>query len=114
MKRTFIKTIALVLALVTMTCFLTSCGTKLSGKYSSETFGTGVVYEFDGNKVFITVKFIGFSGESTEGEYKIKGDEITFIFETDSSNIKKYEGTFDFEKGENYIKIAGVKYEKVD
>ena len=114
MKKTFVKVLALALALVTLTCFFASCGARLSGKYSAEVWGTGVVYEFKGSKVFITLKIAGFSGEATEGTYKIKDDKITFTFETDDSDIKSYEGTFDFEKGDGYIKIAGSKYEKVD
>ena len=114
MKKTFVKVIAMALALVTLTCLLASCGTKLSGKYSLEGFGTGVVYEFKGSKVFITLKIAGFSGEAVEGKYKIDDNKITFTFETDDEDVKKYDGTFDFEKGEDYIKIAGVKYTKVD
>lgn len=114
MKKTFVKVIALALVLVTLTSVLASCGARLSGKYSLEGFGTGVVYEFKGSKVFITLKVAGFSGEATEGKYKIKDDKITFTFESDDDDVKKYDGTFDFEKGDDYIKIAGVKYTKAD
>lgn len=114
MKKTFVKILALALALITMTCFMVSCGTRLSGKYSAEVWGTGVTYEFKGDKVSITLKLAGFSGDATEGRYEIKDDKITFTFETNDTEVKKYEGSFDFEKGEDYIKIAGVKYNKVD
>ena len=114
MKKTFIKIMALALVLVTMVCFLAACGTRLSGKYSAEVWNTGVTYEFKGSKVFITLKVAGFSGDAVEGKYEIKDDKITFTFETDKTDVKKYEGSFDFEKGDDYIKIAGVKYEKVD
>ena len=114
MKKNFVKVLALALALVTLTCFFASCGARLSGKYSAEVWGTGVVYEFKGNKVSITLKVAGFSGEPAEGKYEIKDDKITITFESDDDDVQKYDGTFDFEKGEDYIKIAGVEYKKVD
>ena len=114
MKKAFVKVLALALALVTLTCFFASCGARLSGKYSAEVWGTGITYEFKGSKVFITLKIAGFSGDAVEGKYEIKDDKITFTFESDDDDVKKYDGTFDFEKGDGYIKIAGTKYEKVD
>ena len=109
--KTSVKVISLALALVTLVCVFASCGTKLSGTYSAEAFGTGVSYEFKGSKVTVSFKLLGQS-ESIEGTYKIKDDEITFTFDSDDKEAKEYSGTFDFEKGDDYIKIEGVKYTK--
>ncbi len=106
-----VKVISIALALVTLVCVFASCGTKLSGKYSAEAFGTGVSYEFKGSKVTVSFKLLGQS-ESIEGTYKIKDDKITFTFDSDNEDAKNYSGTFGFEKGEDYIKIEGIKYTK--
>ena len=112
MKNTFVKVIALALVVATLACVFASCGKTISGIYSAEALGTGAEFEFKGNKVSITVKVLGFSGDPVEGKYEINDDKITFTFESDDSDVKKYDGTFDFEKGDDYIKIGGVKYTK--
>ena len=114
MKNTFVKVIALALVVATLACVFASCGKTISGTYTAEALGTGAEFEFKGSKVSITVKVLGFSGDPVEGKYEIKDDKITFTFESDDSDIKKYDGTFDFEKGDDYIKIGGVKYKKVN
>ena len=108
------KIIALALVAVMLTMTLASCGAKLSGTYSAETLGTGVVYEFKGSKVTITVKALGMDLGSAEGKYSIKKDKITFTFESDDEDVKKYDGTFDFEKGDDYIKIGVLTYKAED
>ena len=114
MKNTFVKVVALALAIVTLACVFASCGTRLSGKYEATAVGTGAVLEFKGSKVFITLKLIGMSGDAVEGKYEIKDDKITLTFESDDKDVKAYNGTFDFEKGDDYIKIGVVKYTKAD
>ena len=114
MKKTFVKAMAMALALVTVICLLASCGTKLSGTYEAKALGTGASFTFKGSSVTIKLSVIGFSGDGVEGKYEIKDDQITFTFESDDSSVKEYNGTFDFEKGEDYIKIGVVKYTKVD
>jgi hypothetical protein len=120
MKKT-IRIVALMLVLVMSVCALASCGKKLSGKYEGklEVLGqsVSVTYDFSGSKVDVTKvtnPIIGDSKTTTiEGEYEIieNADEtmdIKFTFETADEEIKS--GTFDFEEGEDYIKIAGIKY----
>ena len=53
-------------------------------------------------------------GDAVEGKYSIKDDQITITFEGDDKDAKAFNGTFDFEKGDDYIKIGGVKYTKAD
>ena len=53
------------------------------------------------------------------GEYEIKDDKITIEMSTDGKIgaddlLKVFNGEHDFEKGKDYIKISGVKYEKAD
>lgn len=112
MKNTFVKALALALALVTLTCVFASCGTRLSGTYSATAAGTGTVFEFKGSKVLITFKVVGFSGDPIEAKYEIKDDKIKFIFDEDSSEANNLKGELPFEKGDDYIKIAGIKYTK--
>lgn len=107
------RIIALALIIATVGCLLASCG-ALSGTYKSI---TGTTYEFKGSKVIIN--YFGFD-TGVEGTYKINGDKIKFEFKTDGiesdtlkgiiSDIGKIEHSF--EKGDGYIKIDGIKYEK--
>ena len=108
------KILALVLAL-SLVFVLVSC-TKVSGTYASgEVLGSGVSYEFKGNKVTITAKVVGFE-KSFEGKYKIAKDDdgelkITFTFE--DKDADKCSGSFSFEKvDKDTIKIGGVSYDK--
>lgn len=102
-----VKFLALVVTLVMLCTLLASCGKTLSGKYSMEEFGTGTTYEFSGKNVSITIKVLGAQvGDAIEGTYSIDDDQITFTFEGEDS--EEYSGTFDFEEGEDYIKIGEI------
>ena len=102
-----IKVLALVMTAVILCLTLASCGKTLSGTYSMEVLGTGTELEFKGNKVTITGKVAGVEvGDPAEGKYSIKDDKITFEFESDDKEVKEYNGTFDFEEGDDYIKIG--------
>ncbi len=113
MKR-FTKVLALAMVLA-MTCLLlASCG--ISGTYKSSGFlGLGATeLTFKGNKV--TIETLGLEAEAT---YKIKGDKIIIDVideEEDAASwddlLKAFDGEHDFEKGDDYIKIGGTKYEK--
>lgn len=105
MKNT-IKVIALIMTAAILCLALASCGKTLSGTYSAEIAGTGVEFEFKGKKVEMTLKVLGMSGDPVEGTYSIDDDKITFEFSTDDKDAKKYNGTFDFEEGDDYIKIG--------
>ncbi len=111
-----IKVLALVMTVVLLCLTLASCGKTLSGTYSMEALGTGSEMEFKGNKVTLTVKVAGkVVGEPVEGKYSIKDDKITFEFESEDKDAENYSGTFDFEEGEDYIKIGTLgKYTKKD
>ena len=120
MKR--ILSIVLATAILATLCLtLASCG-KLSGKYSADIWGTGTTLEFKGNKVTIAITVLGKEVASTEATYSIKKGEISF----DIADEDKIENTLAkkviaaleepsaFEKGDDYIKIGGTKYTKVD
>ena len=113
MKKTFVRIIAISVLVIMLACSLVACG-GLSGTYATdEIFGSGLSYTFKGKEVVIEAKLVGFTTEVV-GEYSIDDDKITFIFDKDEEDASKYEGTFDFEKGDDYIKIGGVKYTKED
>ena len=114
MKKTFVKVIALALVLVTVACLFASCGKRISGKYEATLIGTGTCLEFKGGKVIAQFKLLGSYGDPVEGKYEIKDDKITLTFEGDNKDADALEGTFDFEEGDNYIKIGAIKYTKVD
>ena len=111
MKKT-IRVLALVMALSMVLVVFAACGKTISGTYAAEVLGTGATYEFKGSKVTVTYKALGVVGFEAEGTYKIKDDKITFTFESDDEDAKDYNGTFDFEEGDDYIKIGIVKYTK--
>ena len=105
------KIIALVLVAVMLTMTLASCG-GISGTYSAEILGSGAEYEFKGSKVTITPKLLGGYGTPIEAKYKIKDDKITITIEGEEDS--EYAGTYDFEKGDDYIKIGAITYKKAD
>lgn len=116
MKR--ILSIALAVAvLATMCLTFASCG-KLSGTYKNNGFLGLAATEltFKGNKVTIEV-----NGVEAEGTYKIKDDKITIEIADENEDeatwsdiLKIFNGEHDFEKGDDYIEIAGRKYNKKD
>lgn len=114
MKKT-LRIVAIAMVAVMLCLSLAACGKKLSGTYSAEVLGSGAEYEFSGSKVTITVKLLGTEVGSAEGKYSIDDDKITFEFESDDEDVDKYSGTFDFEEGEDYIKIGAFgKFTKKD
>ena len=109
----------LLVCVLLLGCVLTlgSCDKILMGEYELDALVGSVKYEFKLTKVEITVEVLGQDTEF-EGTYKIteneKGEtEITFTFENEEK-AKEYAGTFSFEKGDGFIKIGGVKYNKVE
>ncbi len=110
-----VKILALVMVAAMLCLALVSCGKKLSGEYEATLFGSGVVLNFEGNKVTYTAKVLGMEAAAVEGEYSIKDDKITLSFGEDDDDAKKLNGTFDFEEGEDYIKIGTFgKFTKVE
>ena len=106
MKRS-VKILAIVLTLVMLCAALVSCGKTLSGEYSAEVFGSGIVFKFDGNKVNVKAKAIGAElGDGIDYTYSIEDDKITLTPVVDDEEAEEYAGTFDFEEGEDYIKIG--------
>jgi len=115
MKR-IISTLLVCALLVGCMLTLVACGNILNGTYSDKTEFMGqsveTSYTFKGKNVTIEVKTVlggKVESESIEGTYKIDGDEITFTLEEDGETKTE---TFTFEKGDDYIKIAGIKYTK--
>lgn len=118
------KVLTVVLA-VTLLCFVfASCAETLSGTYTGEVnFGIGKAsaeYKFSGSKVTITYEggLFGFSGShELEGTYEINEKEdgsktMTITISTDDSNASKFSGTHSYEKGDGYIKLDGIQYNK--
>lgn len=118
-----VRILAIVMVVLMLAMSLTACGKKLSGKYSADVLGTGTTMTFDGSdvKIAITVTLLG-EVASVDATYEIKDDKISFDIadEEEITNdlakkvIKSLEEPVDFEEGEDYIKIAGVKYTKVE
>lgn len=118
-----IRSLSLVLVLVTVCLSLASCKT-ISGSYTAkveilgqsaeETYTFGIF-----GKVTRTQKVTVLGNvetTETEGKYKIEKTsddkmEITLSFENDKGEA--VEETFTFEQGEDYIKIGLVEYKKV-
>ena len=101
---------------------LASCGNKPSGKYQAkvELFGQSVTttYNFKLSKVIVTIEteILG-SVETEENEYKYKvnkKDDGTLTIDlTGEVDGEEKTQTYTYEKGDDYIKIGGVQYNKV-
>lgn len=101
-----IRMTAAVLALLMLTLVFTSCGKTLQGTYSAVFVGTVIELAFEGENVTITVKAMGLIAGTATGTYEIHDDQITMNFENDTAEISAYNGTFDFEEGNDYIQIG--------
>ena len=95
---------------------LAACGKTLSGKYSYEFLGVEAMsLDFSGNKVSLVIA--SQEEQAIEGTYEISENDkgktvISFDFgEEDAAD--DFNGELAFEEGDGFIKIAGVKYEKV-
>ncbi len=121
MKKSLRIVAALLVALTLCLC-LASCGNTLKGTYTADFAGTGTKLVFDGKDVTISYIVAGKELASIDATYEIKDDEITFKFvEADGEEksmleelAEELEKPVSFEKGDDYIKIADVKYEKED
>ena len=108
------RILAVVMVAIMLCLTLASCGKKLSGTYKT----LGCEMTFDGKKV--SVELLG--AVTLDGTYEIKDDKISFDFTgVDEEDQEKYKDILDeltsdadFEEGDGYIKIDGVKYEKAD
>ena len=124
MKRS-VRILAVALALLMVTFVFASCGKTIKGTYEAEIDGGllgkyTATYEFSGNKVTVTRKTTNLlqqvETKTYNGTYEITENddgtmEITFSFGEETDVLKN--GTVTFEQGDGFIKLAGVKYEKV-
>lgn len=117
-----VRILAVVMSLVMLCLCLASCGKTLKGEYKATLLGTGTVLEFSGKKVNISITVLGEEVASTEATYSIKDDKISFDIadedEIDNKLAKQVIETLEepssFTEEDDYIKIGGVKYEKVE
>ena len=117
-----VKLTAVALVVVILALCFASCGKVISGSYSGEIdlalVKYEVVYSFSGNNVTVTRQVKSIIGNTDpvtiEGTYEIvdgeTGTQIKFTYKTEDTVVKG--GTFDFEEGDGFIKIAGVQYNK--
>ncbi len=121
MKKT-VKLTAVALVVVILTLCFASCAKTISGSYGGE-INLGlvkyeVVYSFSGNNVTVTRQVKSIVGNTDpvtiEGTYEIvdgeTGTQIKFTYKANDDVVKG--GTFDFEEGDGFIKIAGIQYNK--
>jgi outer membrane lipopolysaccharide assembly protein LptE/RlpB len=116
------KKVLCAVLVVVMMLSMVACGKTLKGTYEAEIdlalLKYTATYEFSGSKVEITKKTTILGNVNTvsfEGKYEIAENddgsmEITIALESEDDEIKS--GTYTFEEGEDYIKIAGVQYNK--
>lgn len=113
----FARILAVVMAVLMVSLCFVACGNKLSGTYEHTEEAMGITatvkLEFDGDKVKISSEALGISA-SVDATYEIKDDEITISIDDEDSLLKDLAGTFDFEKGKDYVKIDGTEYKKAD
>ena len=124
MKKTLIRTLAALMVVISLCTLLASCG-GISGTYvaqiGGDTIGSKTTFVFSGKKVSLTQSVsLGTQTSSTiEGTYELIDNpdgtqSITFTFPDDAEDAEDFSGTLAFEKGENYIKIAGLEFKKVE
>ena len=110
-----------VIALIVV-CVLYIANTRVFGSYKSEAsvmgIGGSVTYTFSGINTVTEqteVTIIGKSTTSRTGSYSIKDNTITFKFKekNDNGETTTKENTYEFYKGKDTLKIAGVEYKKV-
>lgn len=109
-----VSTILVCLLLVGSLLTLASCGKTLTGKYEANLVVSEVTYEFGAfGKVTKTTDPIVGDNTVVEGKYEFNkaGDEITLTFGEESSTHEFSSGE---EDGVKYIKLDGMKYEKID
>lgn len=97
---------------------LSACGNTLSGAYEAkaELLGQSIstTYDFHGSKVDIIVKttILGnVNTETVEATYKI--EEVEGKLEMTITKGENDSSTVILEKGDGYIKLAGIQYNKV-
>lgn len=119
MKKT-VKILAVVMSVLLLCVALASCGSGLSGKYSRTDYGMTTAFDFDGDKVEMSISMGGLS-YSVEGTYELGEDKITFSFDDPDGNnsilqnaLKDFEQAVDYEKTDDGIKIGGVEYAKAE
>lgn len=124
MKKRIIKLAAVMLAALMMTCMFASCAKKLSGSYETDASflgqGMNVTYTFSGSKFEATSKVTllgSVNSDTVSGTYEIiefedGSMEIKLDFEEETTAF--HNGTYTFDQGEDYIKIGGIKYSKLD
>ena len=107
-----------------MLLFLTACSdkqTQLEGTYTANLYGTGISYTFSGDTVTADCTIIGFDVMHYDGTYSLNEEQqqITLNFDLNQTNYVDAEknmislgGTFEFQRGEDYIIIGNVKYQK--
>ena len=111
--------------LLTIVLSLCGCSSKptLDGVYKAEMFASEVTYEFD-KEMNVKFKFIigGYVAISKTGTYEISEDEtqITLKFEESESDVNMLPdsmtslgGSFTFSKGDGYVQIGDMQYNKV-
>ena len=120
MRKIFILQLILIVVLSLCGC---SSKTTLDGVYKADTFASEVTYEFD-KDMNVKFKFIigGYVAISKRGTYEINEEQteitITFI-ESDSDvnmlpdSMTSLGGSFTFDKGDGYIQIGDMQYNKV-
>ena len=124
MKKRIIKLAAVLLAALIMTCAFASCSKTLSGSYQTDASflgqGLNVTYTFSGGKFEATNKItlLGtVTSDEVSGTYEIiefddGSMEIKLDFEEETATF--HDGTYTFEEGGDYIKIGGIKYNKLE
>ncbi len=114
MKKNVSRVIAAVAVMVMILTMFTACGNTISGKYKNDLLGLSFEFKSSG-KVYFTYPKLELSSLSkkdvtAEGTYEINEGKITMSFADEGA--KEYSGELSFEKGEDFIKISGVKFSK--
>lgn len=114
MKR-LLKLIAVGFVIAFSLTQLVACSSKIKGTYQSDdVFGTRTVYEFSGMDVSRTIT-TELGSKTVYGEYEIREAEeggLSIILDFDGVGDDE-KTAWEFVRENDYIEIAGIRYNKV-
>ena len=92
MKKTFVRLLALCLAVLMLSMALASCGKKLNGIYENNTLGLHITYTFSGNKYTRTMSGLTKydTGITVSGTYRISKGYIYLVSDSGTEEVLTY------------------------
>ena len=119
MKKT-VRVFSVIIVVCVFCALLASCGNTISGKYTSDYSGTGIILTFGGSDVEIAITVSGVEVDNVDASYVIEDNKISFEFDDEDVANTELAKTFlktiskpvSFSEGDGFIMINGTKFVK--